>query len=63
MNTPKRWNLCFVFRLNTHLIKTKKNLSVELNLLLSPRIIVNSILGRVYFFCNVNDTQSMTRDQ
>ena len=31
MNTPKRRNLCFVFRLNTHLIKTKKNLSIKLN--------------------------------
>ena len=58
MNTPKRWNLCFVFRLNTHLIKTKKNLSIELNLLLSPRIIVNSILG-----VNISSVMLTTRNQ
>ena len=31
MNTPKRRNSWFVFRLNMHLIKTKKNLSIKLN--------------------------------
>ena len=31
MNTPKRRNSWFVFRLNIHLIKTKKNLSIKLN--------------------------------
>ena len=31
MNTPKCRNSWFVFRLNIHLIKTKKNLSIKLN--------------------------------